>query len=344
MSITQRALINTNLEENSLNVIDKTLSKSNRNYGIDLLRVFSMINIINLHLNTKAGLIKLNSNNIKFKVIWRIETFSYFGANCFGLISGIVGFNKYKFSNLIYLWVITAFYQVSEASYLFYLNKINLTKLFLSFFPIMTKYHWYVNSYFIMYLFLPFINSGIKLLNVETFRILVFFYICFFSIYYLISALFTNKDYTFLRGGYSSSWLAILYIIGSYFGKFKLNSVNRPNNYIKSLHLINYTGFSLLNSEVFFKTGKTFLINYLSPTVLFQALSLVIIFHSINIKNKHIIKIIKFINPLIFSVTFIHLILFSIKHKIVISFFDEIRRFNNKYLFFKIYIASIKNH
>ena len=138
MSITQRALINTNLEENSLNVIDKTLSKSNRNYGIDLLRVFSMINIIYLHLNTKAGFIKLNSNNIKFKVIWRIETFSYFGANCFGLISGIVGFNKYKFSNLIYLWVITAFYQVSEASYLFYLNKINLTKLFLSFFPIIT--------------------------------------------------------------------------------------------------------------------------------------------------------------------------------------------------------------
>ena len=76
-----------------------------------------MINIINLHINLRSGLLNINSN--KFKEIWLLETFSFFPVDCFGLISGIVGFDKYKFSNLIYLWFITTFYSVSHYLYLF---------------------------------------------------------------------------------------------------------------------------------------------------------------------------------------------------------------------------------
>ena len=161
-----------------------------------------MINIINLHINKRTGFLLLNSKDKKYKTSWRLETFSYFPVNSFGLISGIVGFNNYKFSNLIYLWFISAFYSVLKASFLYFSNKINLKKLFFSFFPIITKYHWYVNAYFIMYLFLPFINLGIKSLNVETFRFLIIFYISFFSIYNIIRALFTKIDYSFLFKGY----------------------------------------------------------------------------------------------------------------------------------------------
>jgi surface polysaccharide O-acyltransferase-like enzyme len=71
-----------------------------RNYGIDLLRFFQMVNIINLHINSKTGLLYINSN--KFKEIWRLETFSYCAVDCFGLISGIVGFDKYLI-NYIYI-------------------------------------------------------------------------------------------------------------------------------------------------------------------------------------------------------------------------------------------------
>ena len=83
-----------------------------RNYGIDLLRIFSMINIFNLHINLGCGIYSLNQKSQKFKVIWRLETFSLFGVNCFGLISGIVGYKKYQFSNLIYLWILVFFYSV----------------------------------------------------------------------------------------------------------------------------------------------------------------------------------------------------------------------------------------
>ena len=102
---------------------------------------------------------------------------------------------------------------------------------------------------------------------------------------------------------------------------------------------MNYIGLSLLSSELFFKTGKKFLISYLSPTILFQALSLVMVFHSINIKNKYIIKIINFITPSVFSATFIHTIFFKIK--MLKPFYDFISGFNEKLLFFKMYLISI---
>lgn len=336
-------LLNNDLKYNKLKVIQTTTDKPKRNYGLDLLRIFSMINIINLHINLRLGLYKLNPNNIKFKSLWCLETFSFFAVDSFGLISGIVNFNKYKFSNLIYLWFIYAFYCIMKRTYqLIYEKRINSNKLLLYFFPILNKFHWYVNAYFIMYLFLPFINFGIKLLNMKTFRNLVFFYILFFSIYFKNSVFFFgNSSYNFLLEGYSSSWLVILYIIGSYFGKYILKTSNKLNILSKSFYLINYIGFSFLSSEIFFITGNRFLISYISPTILFQALSLVMIFNSINIENRKIIKILKFITPLTFSVTLIHSILFSFKPKIVLSTFESIRKFNNKFLFFKIYIVSV---
>ena len=154
------------------NIYELYISKSNnkknnkRNYGIDLLRIFSMINIINLHINLFSRQLFLEFSSIKYKAIWRLEVFSYPAVNCFGLISGIVGYTKYKFSNLIYLWLTVFFYSISLSSYLFYVKDgINQKSLFLSLFPILIKRHWYVNAYFYMYLLLPFINFGINSLN-----------------------------------------------------------------------------------------------------------------------------------------------------------------------------------
>ena len=299
-----------------------------------------MINIINLHVNIKTGLHTLNLNNIKFKKVWLLETFSYSAVDCFGLISGIVGFCKYKFSNLIYLWFISAFYSFSQHLYLYIGKRRNIKHLILSIFPIIIRYHWYVNAYFIMYLFLPFINFGIRLLNRETFRNIVFFYIVFFSIYYIFSVLFTKIDYNFLLNGYSSSWLMILYIIGSYFGNHILKRKVKLSKIIMIFYLIIYIGFSFISAEIFFITGKKFLICYLSPTILFQAISLIMFFYSIKITNKYIIKIINFITPLIFSVTLIHPILFNSNLKIVLSLFEFINELNSKFLFFLIYLIS----
>jgi surface polysaccharide O-acyltransferase-like enzyme len=133
-----------------------------RNYGVDLLRIISMINIINLHINLFSRQLSLNYTSPKFYSIWRLEVFSFCAVDCFGLISGIVGYKRYKFSNLIYIWIQLCFYSTSISLFLFIKNQINIKDLFLSLFPILIKRHWYINAYFSMYLLLPFINHGIN--------------------------------------------------------------------------------------------------------------------------------------------------------------------------------------
>ena len=339
------------LTENSnfyeINKNKKEFIKINgRNYGIDLLRIFSMINIINLHINLFSRQLFINVLSPKYKQIWRLEVFSYPAVNCFGLISGIVGYKKYKFSNLIYLWITVFFYSISISIYLFIVKEIGINKkmLFLSLFPILIRRHWYVNAYFSMYFLLPFINYGIYYLNKEFHKNIVIFFIFFYSIYNIIAKILgLNSNFNFLINGYSSMWLILLYIIGSYFGKHINMNKYKYNIIIPSCFLI-FLFATLFSSEFYFKLKsklKKLFINYLSPTMIMQAIALVMIFSKLKIQNKFLIKIISFLTPLNFSAQLIHARFFQTKIKIIKSLFNCVIKFNEKNLFFKIYTVGI---
>jgi len=199
------------VKENELKINLNSYKPIKRNFGLDLLKIISMINILNLHLCVSTGLLYINPKTPKFKQIWRLEAFSYFPVDCFSLISGIVGYKRYKFSNLIYIWFIVCFYSFSTTLYFNYQQKIFLfnKSLLLSLFPILINTNWYLNAYFCMYLLLPFINAGINQLNQITYRNLVLFFLGFFSFYQVIASIFGNRNFTFLLKGYSSMWLTI---------------------------------------------------------------------------------------------------------------------------------------
>lgn len=249
-----------NCEFNNNLEIDKNkkdlIKKTERNYGIDLLRIFSMINIINLHINIFSKQLFLPFSSLKYKGIWRLEVFSYPAVNCFGLISGIVGYKKHKFCNLIYLWLTVVFYSISISSFLFFIKgQIELKSLFLSLFPVLIKRHWYVNAYFYMYLLLPFINFGINSLNRAFHKNSVIFFILFYPIYYLISKITEiNSNFNFLIEGYSSMWLIILYIIGAYFGKYIIINEQYKNHYF--FYSVIFIFSTFLSSEIHFKLIK----------------------------------------------------------------------------------------
>ena len=315
-----------------------------RNYGIDLLRIISMINIINLHLNMFSGKLNLNYTSPKYVSIWRLEIFSYHAVDSFGLISGLVGYKRYKFSNLIYLWILASFYSTIISLYLFLKDKLNIKNLILSLFPILIKRHWYVNAYFSMYLLLPFINYGINSLNRKVYTNLIIFFILFFSVYNVMANIYGYSNYHFLNNGYSSMWLTILYIIGAYFGKFIIINKKNKNIVYFFFWILIYIFCSFFNSEIYFHLIKTksninyqILISYLSPTMLLQAISFIILFSRLNINNKWITKIISFLSPLTFSAQLIHARLFKENIKIKKVLFAFINKFNNNWLFFKIY-------
>ena len=319
-----------------------------RNYGFDLLRIFSMINIFNLHINLGSGLLSLHPKSQKYKAIWRLETFSYFGVNCFGLMSGVVGYKRYKFSNLIYLWLLVFFYSFLNSIILLIKNQICISNFILSFLPILNIKQWYFNAYFSMYLFLPFLNIGINNLNRKVYKNIVFSLIGFFSFYNIIAVLFNKKNYNFLINGYSTLWLIILYIIGGYLGKYIIKGkINSDMKYF-FIFIFIYLGSSFFSSEFSFllintknKKYKNLFINYLSPTILFQALSLIMIFSRLKINNKFIINIISFLSPLTFSTLIIHCVLFNRNFYIMASFFKFVKSINYNIIFFKIYGLSI---
>lgn len=199
----------------SINKI-KTLIENNsisRNYGLDLLKIISMINIINLHINNHTNHLKLNINNPKFKPIYLLHTFSFFPVNTFGLISGIIGYKKYKFVNLIYLWFEYLFYSVFLSLFQYYKSLANFKNVIKSFFPLGIVRHWYVNVYILMYLFLPFITTSINLMDKKLFSKIIICYLMIYSFYHtIIQFNINNTNFDFISGGYSSLWLLVLYI------------------------------------------------------------------------------------------------------------------------------------
>ena len=152
---------------------------------------------------------------------------AYWGVNGFGIISGIVGYKKYKFSNLLYIWIQYCFYSVIISLYLYNNNKMSSKSLILSFFPLLIVRNWYVNAYFSMYLLLPFINYGIMNLDRKIYKSIVLFFFLFYSVYNIIAIiLIKNTEYHFLNNGHSPFWLIILYIMGAYYGKYILDNKN----------------------------------------------------------------------------------------------------------------------
>ena len=181
-----------------------------------------------------------------------------------------------------------------------------------------------------MYLLLPFINEGIKNINKTTFRNIIIFFVLFYSIYQTIAKIFRKNGFMFLNNGYSIMWLIVLYIIGAYFGKYEKNENKECFCYFLSLSLI-YFFSSLITASVYFNIRENnkyipnkLLINYLSPTILCQAISLLSLFSKLNISNNNCRKIITFFNPLNFGSIIIHGRLFPTKNKITKFLFNPI--------------------
>lgn len=323
----------------NLNISKKVINlKSNRNIGIDSLKIFAMINIINLHINLHSFNLSLDPLHPKYKQVYRLEVFSFWPVDAFGLISGMIGYKKYKLANIIYIWFEYFFYSVILSIYAYLKSLINKRDVLYHFFPLGIRRHWYVNAYFFMYLFLPFLNNSINLMNKNSFSKFFFIFLFMYSFYHLIAkAFFNSPNYDFINSGYSSLWLLILYILGSFIGRFYINQCYFPNFYFILIYLLS----SLITSESIIYNGNKIFLDYISPTIIIQALSLIFFFSNIKIRNKYLTKIILFLNPLNFNVTLIHTRIFSFKTTARQKFFYYIKSLNPNLLFFKINGISI---
>ena len=151
----------------------------------------------------------------------------------------------------------------------------------------------------------------------------------------------TNFD--FINRGYSSTWLLILFIIGAYIGIYYKNRRFFSNIIFYFLIYILFSFITYMHAIYNIQKNyqpNNLLMEYYSPTIMIQAFSLIFFFKNLQIKNKYLIKIILFLNPLNFNVSLIHLRIFRSNLKINNKLFIYIKKLNHEYLFFKIYGIS----
>lgn len=279
-----------------------------RNYGIDALRIVSMLMIVILHVNGQGGVMwSVEPHSLRWYVVWFGEIAAVCCVNCYAMISGYVGGSTSRhYTNFVMLWLQVTFYTVGITAIFACVSPelVSSEQWHMALLPVTTRQYWYFTAYAIMYLFVPAFDKAIASLSRRQMQAMLAVLLTVGS---LLPTIF-NIDPVGLKGGYNAWWLMILYFLGGYVGKYK------PLQNLKSIYLVAgfliSTGITWLAWCLFHNiaeeiVGFNGMISYTAPLVLIESVCLLLLFSKIRVEGK-MQKIVKFFSPLSFSVYLIH--------------------------------------
>lgn len=281
-----------------------------RNYGIDLLRIISMIMIVTLHTVRQGGILySAEQGTAYYTVVWIIEALCIGAVNLYAMISGFVGVNstKTRFYKLASMWLQVEFYCIISTIIIYCVSKepFDFARLINRLTPVSTDTYWYFTSYFIMFFFTPFYNKLLSVLNSRQLKylgVIIFVFSSFWPTVWQTDIMEVNRGYSFL-------WLSLLYILGGIAKKLELHK--KVNPYLMTaifvLLVLLGAGFKFLSENCGWEINdNNLLISYYSANVLAGTFCLLLAAAKTDIKAKIPIKIIKTLAPLTFGVYIIH--------------------------------------
>ena len=193
-----------------------------RNYGIDSLRIAAMFFVTALHIVGIGGIITgstLLSPQFLTAQLLRIAMLC--AVNCYALISGFVGWDKKpRLSGLAWLWLRAVVFCVAITFYFSRSHDLDYKTWLSALLPVTTGQYWYLTAYAGLFVLMPLLNLAVdkmpeRELTVTLGSILLLF--CVLPISPLTDAFY-------LHDGYSVLWLAVMYLLGGYLGKYGLLS------------------------------------------------------------------------------------------------------------------------
>lgn len=283
-----------------------------RDYGIDLLRILTSFMVVIIHLLYYGDLAAYATpQSFSYYACYCIGIFFVCAVNCFGLISGYIGYSsEYKISNILKHQLTVVFFTLSITiiSRLFSLSQITRHSIFTAFFPIISSTYWYYTAYAILFFLFPALNAAISTLKKRQLDFILFVSIVMLSIVPFIS----NQDIFYTKNGFSFLWLAVLYSIGAYLKKYHSHYKKRPSLYLAMYFfsvittcLIKFIAehVSLVNNG----TGQEYtrLMEYTSPFILLSGISLLLLFSTLKLSPKYY-QPISFFSRSSFSTYLIH--------------------------------------
>lgn len=259
---------------------------SERNHGIELLRIFAMLLAAVLHILKKGGVITASEGNLAaYSTVWLLEAAAYCAVNCYALISGYVGYSDrpkpLRLARCIELWLQVVFYSViiTTVYCIVGVGSVGVSDFADAFLPVTSKQYWYFTAYIGMFFFIPLLNALVRRLNRRALVSLCIMLIAVFSLYDTFAS-FWKKDPLALVGGHSPLWLGVLYIFGAAMKKLRV-----PESMSSKKALLIYASAAVFTA-LFKITGDRLLrfvpgslfVRDTSPTVLLCAAALLVAF------------------------------------------------------------------
>ena len=301
-----------NITNTALALIDK------RNYGIDLLKLFSMFLVVFLHTFSHGILTSAQAFTVQYEVGFLLEALAYCCVNCFALASGYIGVDSnFKHRRIIPIWLQVVFYCLIMTVFFMYIkpdwlsNKalIGTTPWINAVTPVLHETYWYFTAYFALIFFIPYLNKGLSHINVKQAYGLILSVI----FVYVVIQYFSKKDLFAIGIGYNATWIIILYALGAALNKTKIEKLIKN----KWIFLILYIATAALAwggkyyNEYHSKLAGTFksdtvFLQYTSLPILLSSIFLLLFFANIKIRKNVVKKSIAFLIPASFGVYLIH--------------------------------------
>ena len=296
--------------------------REERNIGVELFRVVSMILVVMLHVLGHGGVYshtEFLSDN--YKVAWFLETAAYCSVNCYALISGFANVkSNFKFRRIVLLWLEVFTLNVGMTVFMnFFVPSVELTSTEWrrALLPLLTSEFWYFCSYTLMFPLLPILNKGI--LSLKKYQhLIIMFFLMSPTIIKLIASSMDERFRFELAGGYSTMWLICLYVVGAYFRiygapKWAKWFVTLPVFFLSTYVALKYklnieeqyaAGLIEKDSDIY--SGRGILISYISPCMVVAAIALLLFFMQIKIKHRVPKLIISNLGKATFGVFILH--------------------------------------
>lgn len=258
--------------------------------GLDVLRLLSMYMICVLHILKKGGILSsITFGTGKYVVLWVLETICFCAVNVYALLSGYLYHeSKNRLAKLLKLWLQVFFYSFIISVILHFLGfKMNtsIKNILMLMAPLITRKYWYFNAFVGMYLLSPIIAKGVDSIDMKQAKKYVYllpFVFCFLGLPY--DAFYTYK-------GYSTMWIILLFIIGMLIKK--TDSFQSISNWKLCLIFVISTTISMI-PKILINNENYYLINYISPTIVVNAIVLLILFSRLQINNDIVSRFSKY--------------------------------------------------
>ena len=261
-----------------------------RNYGIDLLRLTAMCFVAALHIIGIGGIItgsELLSGQFLTAQLLRIAMLC--AVNCYALISGYVGWDRRpKLSAPAMLWLKAVLFCLGITVFFARTHQFDYKTWLSALLPVTTGQYWYLTAYAGLFVLMPILNFSVRNMPEKEMTMTLSGILLLFCIL-PISPL---TDAFYLHDGYSAAWLAVMYLLGGYLGKYDVLSRLSSGKWLLLFGFSVVLAWAPRMAALWYKPSLWYdaygniLIEYTSPTIVLAAVCLLAVFSRLRLTGR----------------------------------------------------------